>query len=218
MYLTSRGTMSRRLVSFAWFVIALATACTANAQVIWQGGTSVRMGGQTTGSQLPGFGQLSEPGTAKEIELTDDQRKELQALSEELQEQHRDLFKPLHDKSLSPEQRREMSLELQKKSTEIHMATNAKVKQVLLPHQLQWLEEIAQRRRILTLVQHDYYLQGLELTEKQREELNKSRERLGEKIAKAQREMYAEVLKLLTPEQLKKLNQPYGQAKSADAM
>lgn len=207
-----------RILSVAALVAVIACASRSEAQVYWQGGNAgFGAGGQSTGFYLPGYWQLSQESTANEIELTDDQKKELKTISDEFREHQQELYKPLQNRELTPEQRSKISQELRGKHTEIQQALAEKVKQVLLPHQLQWLEEIDQRRRILSMVQYDAYLQRLDLSDKQLEKLRKSRERLQKAIADAQREMYDDAVRILTPEQKEKLLEPYRAAAQPQA-
>jgi len=214
MFPSNRRFVPRLLPTAAIAVTAALFAATAPGQVTVQRGLTrvAGAGGQSTGYYLPGYWQLSQASTAKEIELTGDQKQELKDISDGLREQQRDLYKPLQNPDISQDKRQALMRELREKATEIQQSAAAKVKDVLLPHQLMWLEEIEQRQRILTLIQYDAYLQRLDLSEKQLEELQKSRERLQEKVRKAQQEMYEDALKVLAPEQLEKLEEPYRRA------
>ena len=169
-----------------------------------QGGVMMASPGAMYGS-LPGYTQLRQPHVQKELELVDEQKEKLQKIAADYAKTMRQDWAGYRDKS--PEERQKMMAdyrEKQKKQTEL---IRKQVEKVLLPQQLDTLKEVDFRARARNLLMNQWMTGRLELTEKQKKKLSENREQLQEKIRQLQRESLDKSLKLLTPEQMKKLRE-----------
>lgn len=176
-----------------------------------------RPGGSARG---PGFGQRG-PGLAglagslnllrrqdvrKELELLDDQIRELESYGRQvqvrMQERFRQQMQELRD--AEPEQRMQSIRETAKKlNTEI----KEHVAQVLLPHQVQRLEQIERQQRMqgAGLAAWVGVAAELDISEQQRQQLRTKavaiEQEMRRKFAELRRQAQDELLSVLTPEQ-----------------
>lgn len=154
----------------------------------------------------------------KELQIVDEQKEKVRALTEEMRNtvgnEMRGMFEQLRD--LSNEERRTKFDEIRAKMESINADYEKKLGEVLLPHQLERLKQIDLQSKIrrngASALTNGDVAQALNLTEEQREKLEKRAAEVQEEMQAKMRELQAEarqkIIDVLTPEQqatLKKL-------------
>jgi Spy/CpxP family protein refolding chaperone len=144
----------RRVMTTATLVAA--TCCLLVPSVLLAqpgGGRGFRGGPGGPGGFFDGggiLGLLQQRDVQREIELNDDQADELQALGDTLREEIRnemqDSFRGMQD--LSEEERQARFEEIRARMEEIRKDTDARVGQVLLPHQFERIKQIDLQARV----------------------------------------------------------------------
>lgn len=193
--------------------------------IVVQGGGGMGWGQAWGGGMyLPGYWQLQNEQTRKEIELVPDQEEKLKEISKQYQEKLKGrqealqkLYAPLQNKDLSQEERTKLYKEMSEKAKESYKEyqddakwATEEVKKVLLPHQVQALEKSELRTRATWYLQSPWMLDRMDLTEEQKEKIKKNRAELAKKVHELEAASFEEVLKVLTPEQVEKFKQPQG--------
>ena len=110
---------------------------------------------------------------------------------------------------------RDMKFEEQRKFQKEMSDFNAKraeevrkqVEKVLTPKQVEQLKEMEFRQRAASMLYMPRVLQEIEMTDEQKEQLQKIREETQSKMAQLQHESQEKTLGVLTPEQIKKLKE-----------
>jgi hypothetical protein len=156
---------------------------------------------------------LRRQDVRKELELLDDQVSELQKFEESVREKMRTAFSGMQD--VPREERMEKAREAFEK---IRQEGEAKVKEVLLPHQQKRLEQLSNQFRVRggagRALSGDRLAEELSLSDEQKEKIRAKAEQLGEqmrqKIAELQKQSQEELLKELTPAQQQKWKEMMG--------
>lgn len=173
---------------------------------------------------LPGYWQLQNEQVRKEIELVPEQEEKLQKIAKQYQEKMRQyqekvqqIYAPLQNRDLSPEERTKLYKEMAEKAKqsqndyqEAAKWATEEAKKVLLPQQVKALEKIELRARAGMFLQSPWMLDRMGLSEQQKEKVKKNRAELAKKIHELEVQSFEEILKVLTPEQLEKIKQPWG--------
>ncbi len=202
------------------FAVAILAMSLCIAEAVAQPGGGRPGGGRRAGGggRGPGGGGpaalLQREDVQKELELVDDQIKQIEELSQRRREGGRERLEGLQD--LSDEERAERFRELRAERQEEILK---ELDQILLPHQSKRLAELnaqfASRggSRALT---GDRLAEQLGITEEQRENIRKKaeelQEELNEKIAELRQELQDELLKELTPQQRSQYEDLLGEA------
>ena len=189
-------------------IALLATGVLAQAQPPGGMGGPPRAGGgmmMMGGPGIPGYWNLGSESVQKELKLTDEQKQKLRQISDTYMKQMRERGSALQ--GLSPEEVREKMAELQKESAKAAEDARKQVGEILTSEQLAQLKEITFRSYAMSLLSNPRVLTQVGLSEDQQAKLRKVREEFQEKVQKLQQEMVDDALKVLTPEQQKKLKE-----------
>ena len=157
---------------------------------------------------LPGYYMLRMEHVQKELELVPDQLDKLKELGKQYYEQMRaDQGAWKNWKEMTPEERTAKTAEMREKYKQRADELRKKIELVLLPHQLQALKEINFRAAGPSALANPRTLKDLEVTDEQKEELQKIRQEMIEKYQELQKKAFERSLKVLAPEQQKKLKE-----------
>lgn len=194
------------------------------AVILLSAGAAVAQPGRGPGGG-PGGGRggsvldlLRDENVRKELEIVDDQIKEFEDAQNELREKAREMFSGMRD--LSQEERTKAFADMREKFEGLREEMQEKTDKILLPHQKERLEQLAVQRRVQRegaqrALSSGSVAEALDLTDAQKEELEKvaaeAREKAQKKIAEIQKEAQDEVLKVLTPAQRKKWEEMVGE-------
>ncbi|MCC6125316.1 MAG: hypothetical protein IT426_10165 [Pirellulales bacterium] len=174
------------LISLA--TVALATDLQAQGQRGQGQGRGRGMGGMMGGpGGGPGGGMtmlLMNEAVQKEIELTADQKEQLQKLSTETRDAMRARMGDMQN--LSQEERRAKMQEMRKEMEEAAAKTQKKVEGILLPHQLKRIKEISLQMQGLRALANPEVVKELGLTEEQQAKIKS----INEESMKAMQEMF----------------------------
>ena len=172
-------------------------------------------GGSSMSSKL---GLLARPQVRAELEIVEDQQKELEALGKEVRSQMREMYSGLRD--LPEDQRRKELAKIREKARELQKEVDKKVDEILLPNQQERLEQLILRTRIGRAgpgraLASEQLTRALGVTEEQKKRLAEVSQRvqkeMQEKIKKMRDEARDEILSVLTPEQRKKFEELTGE-------
>jgi Spy/CpxP family protein refolding chaperone len=146
------------------------------------------------------------------LEIVDDQVQQIDEISEEMRSSMRDMFMNFRD--LSDEER-------QKKMTELNDEYQAKIDEVLLPHQQKRLKQIMMQQRgrgrsgLAGALSDDGLAKELNITASQKEEMQRvaeeARREMEEKVAQLRKEMEDKILGVLDAEQRDKYRELVGE-------
>lgn len=166
----------------------------------------------------PGSDQLSMLGNEQirnELQLADDQWKEVQQIQSDFRSRMRDTMNGLMEGGFRPERAGELKEKIEAVRTEM----TGRLNQVLLPHQLTRLEQLGRHVQMKSSELGDSMFAGsladsLNLTEEQKTRLRERAEELRAEMQAEMRKMQAEarekLLEELTPEQREKLKELLG--------
>lgn len=203
------------------FVVALAALVWASPALAQPGPGP---GGPGAMMAQPGGGMfnnpimlLMNPQVAEELELSEDQQQKFRQLREELMGGMREQFEGFRD--MSREEREARMRELRTKAEQRIQTAQTKVKEILLPHQVKRLEQISfqmqTRRGISGILDNQEMVKKFGLTDKQIEDLKKIAEEAREKLQKVpqqiREEAEAKAKAILTPAQLKLMEEAQGE-------
>ncbi len=147
----------------------------------------------------------------KALEIVDDQVEQIDEIGNEMRDAMRDAFQNFRD--MSDEER-------QKKMTELNEDFQAKVDEILLPHQQKRLKQIALQQRTRGMNGIAGALDGdlakeLKITSAQKEEMQKvaeeARKEMEEKIVQLRKDMEDKVLSVLDSDQREKFQELVGE-------
>ncbi|GAB6167424.1 hypothetical protein JCM19992_34240 [Thermostilla marina] len=169
-------------------------AGSAMAQPGGRGGPGGGPGGQRgpgmfAGPGGPGGGGMGILGllrieqVQKEIELLDDQKADLEKLGEKAREAMREVFGDF--RNLSREEMQQRREEIQKKMQEQQKKLQAEVEKILLPHQLERLEQIRIQLMGIQALNDPEVAKKLNITDAQKEKIQKVQEQAREKMREA---------------------------------
>jgi len=167
---------------------------------------------------VPGYYALQRKHVRDQLELTDEQADELEALGKTYYEKMRSQYAQqdwTKLREMSREERREHYARLNEKRRKMAEETKAEIEKILLPHQLKQLGEISFRARAAAMLYNPRMLDQARVSEQQKETLEKIRAEYQEKIQELRDESVEKMLDTLTPEQRKKLEQAASQAYQA---
>lgn len=209
--------MSNRLAYLALVVATLSTvvvSCPALAQPGGGRGFGGRGGGGGGGGGITDL--LRSEQVRAELEIVDDQLEDIQSIEREIRDEMRSMFQGMRD--MSPEERRERMESMRGEMEEIRASINEQVKDVLLPHQFERLEQIQVQQQVARQgmggALSGALAEKLGITEEQQEQMAaKARElqaEIQEKTAQLRQEAQDELLGMLTSEQRAKIEEMMG--------
>ena len=166
-------------------------------------------------------GLIARDEVQQELQLVDEQKDKVRAITDEMRnkvrEQMRDVFGQMQN--LSDDERRAKFGEIRTKIDALSADTEKQLDKVLLPHQMERLKQIdlqtkVQSRGASALTSGDV-AKALNLTDEQREKLEKRaaevQEELQTKIKQLQADAREKMLDVLTPDQQAQLDKMMGQ-------
>jgi len=167
----------------------------------------------------------------KEIEVVDDQKAEINKLSEEIRGQRQQGERP-NFREMSEEDREKYIAQMRERSAKEAKTANAKLEEILLEHQMKRLKEIALQQRGTSALTDPEVAKELKITDAQKKKLEEvstanresmgtrmrelfqggNREGIREKMQEMRKEADGKVLAVLTGEQKKKFEEMKGEA------
>lgn len=174
------------------------------------GGMMRMMGGNNQ------FGLLADQKVQAELELVDDQIEELEEIQKEAMQVIRDMFSEMQD---SGGDRREAFRNIREKMQEKMKPFEGRLNDVLLPHQQTRLKQLGYQSTgrfggAGGVFQNDKLLEDLDISDKQKEELEEAVEKAREKLQKDYKELVKkaenDILKVLDSDQRKKYKELVG--------
>jgi Spy/CpxP family protein refolding chaperone len=176
-------------------------------------------GGFFGGGGMLGLAQREE--VQQELQLVDEQRDKVQGLADDMRNKIRDEMRPIFEqmRDLSDDERRAKFGEIRTKFESLNAEFEKQLDKVLLPHQVERLKQIdlqsrIQRQGTSALTSGDI-AKTLDLTDEQREKLEKRaeevRQELQAQIRQLQVDARKKMLDVLTPEQQAKLQKLMGE-------
>lgn len=159
------------------------------------------------GLEFPGHPMLKFEDVKKELGLTLEQREKLQGIAEKIAATLKNEPKvdPTKYRELKPEEQRRVDWESVQRYTKRVEATTRLLEQVLTPKQFEQLKDIELRERITSLLYEPEVLRRLGMTDEQEQQMQKLRTELQNEMTRVVRENRAKTLRVLTPDQIKKL-------------
>ena len=154
---------------------------------------------------IPAYSLLRLAHVQEELDMTDEQKKELEEITKRYQERTRQSWADL--RGLSPQERQKKMAEIRKENAERLEAFRKQTEEVLLAHQLERLEEISFRMRAPSALANPRVLDQLGLNDRQKESLRQLRAELQEKMRQLRETMLDKSLEVLTLEQRVKLKE-----------
>ncbi len=166
------------------------------------------------------LGIITREDVQQEIQLVDEQRNKVMDVvdeaRDEMRNEMRSMFEEMRD--LSEEERRERFGEIREKMEKMNSDVESKLKKALLPHQLERLKQIELQTRMQQRgeggLSSRAIADALDLTEEQREKLEKRAEEvraeLQDQIREAQAKAREKLLDVLTPAQKAKFEELMG--------
>ena len=162
------------------------------------------------------FGLLADQKVQAELELVDDQIEELEEIQKEAMQVIRDMFSEMQD---SGGDRREAFRNIREKMQEKMKPFEGRVDDVLLPHQQTRLKQLSYQSTgrfsgAGGVFQNEKLLEDLDISDKQKEELEEAVEKAREKLQKEYKELVKkaenDILKVLDSDQRKKYKELVG--------
>lgn len=206
----------------SWFRLGLAVGlvvCSVSVAFAQPGGGRGGRGGGFGGGGFGGGGGglmlLGDENVRKDLGITDDQVKKMEAFQAKVREEMGQVFQGLRD--LSEEERTAKFAEIQKKMTEM---TTAAEKEILLPKQVDRLKQISFQSRLnrggtVDALSSEDIAKDLGITEAQKEALKKASEEataeMNEKMTKLRDEARQKILSVLTADQQAKIKKLTGE-------
>lgn len=201
-----------RIYSLSLVALGVVAMCSADA-LAQPGGGRGGFGGRGGGGIT---GLLQSEDVRAEVEVTDDQMADLQAMGEDLRDEMRSMFQDMRD--LSPEERQERFQSMREEMEDIRAEAEDRMSDILLPHQMARLKEIELQQQVqrggLQGALRGPLAEELGITDEQREELmakaQELQQEMQEKIAQLRKDAEEELMQVLTPEQQSKLKSMMG--------
>lgn len=161
-------------------------------------------------------GLLRNDEIRRELEVTDDQLADLEAMGEDLRNEMRSMFEGMRD--LSPEERQERFQTMRQDMEDIRADAEQRMGDILLPHQLARLKEINLQQQVrrggLQGALQGQVADELGITDEQREQMVEKAQELQQemqaKIEEMRKEAQDELMSLLTADQRAKLESMMG--------
>jgi Spy/CpxP family protein refolding chaperone len=201
------------VIRFPWFIVLL-TGAAFVAVVGSSASPQDKKAGMHPGSvlafsdmpALPGYYLLRMEHVQKELNLTREQVEKLKELGRKYYEQIRgdqDVWK--NWRQMTPEERSTKAAELREKYKKRAEDLRKKIEKVLLPQQIQALKEINFRAAGPSALANPRILDSLGVSDQQKEKLESIRQEMLAKYQELQTKAFDRALKVLTPEQCRKL-------------
>ena len=164
---------------------------------------------------------LGNEKVQEELELVDDQLKDIEELQSAMREEMMQMFRGGGFRDMDPEERQVQMEEMRKKMEEKAKAMEAEVKDILLPAQFDRLKQLNFQRETSRggttgLADSQTIIEALNITDEQKEKMKEAAEaaakKLETKIAELRKQAETEVLGVLTEEQRAKFKELQGES------
>lgn len=210
-----------RVLTLSALLVALALTSSASAQF--------NLRGMKFPASLQNVFMLGGEGVQKELSISDEQKKSLSELGDQLRADALEIFSSLQD--LTPEEQKEHMPELMKMIGEKGAAMQEKIDKMLDAKQKARLKELSLQNRGATALEDDEVIAALKITDEQKQKLADVREEgnklleeamkslrsgggdAGEarkKMGAMRKELTDKALAVLTPDQLKQFEKMKG--------
>jgi Spy/CpxP family protein refolding chaperone len=163
------------------------------------------------------YALLADSRVQEELELVDEQIRELEQIQQEVMQTMRDMFSEMQDQGGGRDAFRNVREKIQERMKPFE----SRFKEVLLPHQMDRLKQLSYQsagrgQGAGGALSNEALLDELEVTEEQREELQKAmeeaRDKIQKELVKLQRDAEENILKVLDAEQRKKYRELVGES------
>jgi hypothetical protein len=163
---------------------------------------------------IPVYWNLGRKDVQEEVGLSGDQIQKLKELGQKFSEASRQYYGKIDWSKMSAEERKKKSEEFMADNKRRTDQARKDIETLLTPDQLKKLEAINLRQQATVFIYPGSLLDKLELSDPQKEQLQKYRETHGKKMAELQKQMQIlqnqtgkAILEMLTPEQMNKLKE-----------
>lgn len=221
--------MKKRIALVAALLVAVATSPSAEAQRgRLPGGAMGGRGGPQMSADMMMLGLLRNDAVRDEVDIMPDQQEALVKAAEEMQGERPD-FSRMRD--LSQEERLEMLQDLRKQMEERVAKMRDAVEQILLPEQLERLNEIVIQLMGTGALNDPKIAEKLKLTEEQKEKMQEvredarasmrdlfrggDRENMREKMSEAREQEQEKIMEVLNSEQRQQFEEMQGKPSEA---
>jgi Spy/CpxP family protein refolding chaperone len=204
----------RTVARFTLAAVVIGLLCAPTLAQPGGGGFGGRGGFGGPGGGVTGL--LMSDQIREEIEITDDQLADLEAMGEEMRDQMRSMFEGMRD--LSPDERRERFATMRDDMQDIQSQAEDRMNEILLPHQVARLREINLQQQVrrggLEGALQGELAEELGITDEQREQMvakaQELQQEMQQKIEQLRKDAQDELMSLLTPDQRSKLDSLMG--------
>jgi len=161
---------------------------------------------------------LQSEEVRKELEIVEDQQKELDKLRDEMRDQMREMFSGMRD--VPRDQRRERFEQMREKMRTAAQEMEKKVNAVLLPNQIERLNQLELQMQMRFrgtegALASDAVVKALGITEEQKKRMQEvaaeAQREMQEAMQKAREEARQKILAVLTPQQQETLKKMVGE-------
>lgn len=165
------------------------------------------------------IGLLGNEKVQQELELVDDQVKDIEELQSAMRQEMMDMFRGSNFRDMDPEERQTQMDEMRKKIDAKTKEMEGEVKDILLPAQFDRLQQLTFQRETSRggatgLADSQALMDALNITDEQKDKMKQAAEtaakKLDEKIAELRKQAEAEVLAVLSDEQRAKFKKLQG--------
>lgn len=202
--------------------------CLSTAALAQPGRGGFMRGGFGMGNNLLNLARIE--AVQKEIEVVPDQKTKIDKLSEEMRGQRQQGERP-NFREMSEQEREKFIAQMRERAAKEAKAANAKLGEILLPHQMKRLKEIALQQRGTSALTDPEVAEELKLTDAQKKKLDEvnqknmetmrtkmrelfqggNRDGIREKMQEMRKEAEAKVLAVLTADQKKQFDEMKGE-------
>lgn len=165
---------------------------------------------EATFPNIPSYYLLGMEQVQNDLNLTDQQKQQIQQLTENYTQESQQELQALRE--LPPEQRQAKLAEAQQRAAKRIDTLRQRLEGVLQPQQLTQLQQTAFRMAVPNALNNPAIVDRLQVTEKQKQQLEQVRQQTQQKLWQLEQEMAEQSLQVLTPQQQKTLRTMSAQA------
>lgn len=168
-------------------------------------GSAIQQPAEPAFPSVPSYYLIGMPQIQQELKLDQKQKDQIEQLSQNYTKESQQEIQALRE--TAPEERQQKLAEAQRRATKRVETLRQKLEGVLTEKQLDELHQIAFRMAIPQALNNPQILDRLQISDKQKEALQKVREKTQEKLWVLEQDMGKESLQVLTPEQQKAIRE-----------
>ncbi|MBC8869762.1 MAG: hypothetical protein H8E44_10110 [Planctomycetes bacterium] len=157
---------------------------------------------------IPGLEALASPHVQRELELVDEQKHQLRQVAHAFVQQMQQAMAEIQQ--LPMDERRERMAEMQQKMKKRAEDVRREVEKILVPEQMEILENFNRRARREAVLKNPQVLAQLGISEQQKKKLRQVREEMQQRLRELENETLDKVFDVLTSEQADKLKEMIG--------